>query len=104
MADLTVLEGQSRDVKRYILIGSFLGGLVGATAALLLYPQSSDNRLKTLADIQHDLFRPVKAKFREMVEHIGDTLIKAIDDAALTAASNKLYGDDEDPESPDIPV
>ncbi|MBF0515747.1 MAG: hypothetical protein HQK97_01345 [Nitrospirae bacterium] len=102
MTDLTVLEGQSKDVKRYILIGSFLGGLVGATAALLLYPQSSDNRLKTITDIQHDLFRPVKSKFREMVEHIGDTLIKAIDDAAITAASNKLYGDDEESDPSDM--
>jgi gas vesicle protein len=96
MADLTVLEGQGKDIKRYVLIGSFLGGLVGATAALLLYPQSPDNRLKTITDIQHDLFRPVRNKFREMVEHIGDSLIKAIDEAAASASANKLYAEDED--------
>ncbi|WP_420264928.1 hypothetical protein [Candidatus Magnetominusculus dajiuhuensis] len=98
MADLTILEGQGRDVKRYVLIGSFLGGLLGATAALLLYPQPSENRLKTITDIQRDLFRPVRNKFREMVEHIGDSLIKAIDDAAASAAADKLYAEDEDPD------
>lgn len=100
MSDLTVMEGQGKDMKRYVLIGSFLGGLIGSTIALLLYPQSADNRLKTITGIQHDLFRPVRNKFHEMVEHIGDSLIKAIDDAA-TASANKLYGDDEEPEMRD---
>ncbi|MBF0319825.1 MAG: hypothetical protein HQL01_08495 [Nitrospirae bacterium] len=96
MAELTVLEGQTKDIKRYVLIGSFLGGLVGATAALLLYPQSHEDRLKTISDIQHDLFRPVRNKFREMVEHIGNSLISAIDEAAASASANKLNADDED--------
>ncbi|MCG6550706.1 MAG: YtxH domain-containing protein [Candidatus Magnetominusculus sp. LBB02] len=104
MADLTVMEGQGRDVKRYVLIGSFLGGLVGATAALLLAPQSPENRLKTITEIQRDLFRPVKNKFREMVEHIGDSLIKAIDDAAATASTSTLYGDEEGPDMNDMDV
>jgi gas vesicle protein len=96
MAELTVLEGQTKDIKRYVLIGSFLGGLVGATAALLLYPQAHEDRLKTISDIQQDLFRPVRNKFREMVEHIGNSLISAIDEAAASASANKLHDEDED--------
>jgi gas vesicle protein len=76
------------DVKRYVFLGSFLGGLIGATAALLLVPQSPEDRKKTLTDIQRDLFTPVKNKFQEMVEHVGDSLIKAIDDAAKNAVEN----------------
>ncbi|MBF0464863.1 MAG: YtxH domain-containing protein [Nitrospirae bacterium] len=83
-----VTHEAGHNVKRYVFLGSFLGGLIGATAALLLVPQSPEDRKKTLTDIQRDLFNPIKNKFNELVEHVGDTLIKAIDDAAKNAVEN----------------
>ncbi len=67
---------------RYVLLGSFVGSLIGATAAMFAVPQSTEERKQALKELQRDLFKPVKMKFAELVEHIGDTLKRAIDEAA----------------------
>ncbi|MBF0536828.1 MAG: YtxH domain-containing protein [Nitrospirae bacterium] len=84
-----------RKLKRYVMLGSFLGGLIGATIAVLVFPQSSEERKRTICDIQQDLYRPVKVKFNELVEHVGNSLINALDEAAKKVANGKMKSDDE---------
>ncbi len=89
-------EEGSKKLKRYVMLGSFLGGLVGATVAVLVFPQSSEERRRTISDIQKELFKPVKVKFKELVDHLGDSLIMAVDEAAQKAVNGKINLDDED--------
>ncbi|MBF0337891.1 MAG: YtxH domain-containing protein [Nitrospirae bacterium] len=84
-----------KKLKRYVMLGSFLGGLVGATVAVLVMPQSPEERRRTIADIQQDLYKPVKVKFNELVEHVGNSLIKAVDEAAKKVANGKMRPDDD---------
>lgn len=87
-----------RNLKRYVLLGSFLGGLIGATAALLLTPQSAEERKQKLMEMQGELFKPVKIKFAELVEYVGDSLIKALEEAAKKAGngSHEYREEEED--------
>ncbi|MBF0565878.1 MAG: YtxH domain-containing protein [Nitrospirae bacterium] len=95
---IEMVEDDGRKLKRYVLLGSFLGGLVGATVALLAVSQSSEERLRTIQDIQKDLFKPVKAKFNELVVSVGDKLIEAIEEAARKASESKIGLEDEEQE------
>ncbi|MBF0317335.1 MAG: hypothetical protein HQL04_04100 [Nitrospirae bacterium] len=84
-----------KKLKRYVMLGSFLGGLIGATIAVLVLPQSPEDRKKTIHDIQKDLYKPVKVKFNELVEHVGNSLIKAVDEAAKKVANGKMRPEDD---------
>ncbi|KJR42297.1 hypothetical protein MCHI_001805 [Candidatus Magnetoovum chiemensis] len=81
-------EDLGKKFKRNILIGSFLGGLVGVTIAMILFPQSKEERKKKISQMQGELVKPIKTKFNELIEHIGDSLIKAIDEASKKAAED----------------
>ncbi|MBF0473676.1 MAG: hypothetical protein HQK93_08090 [Nitrospirae bacterium] len=84
---MTIQEEAYRRMSRNVLLGSFLGGLVGATIALIVLTQSPEEKRRNIAELQKDLVKPVKAKFFELVEHVGDTLKKAIDESAKAATS-----------------
>ncbi len=43
---------------------------------------ASDEKKKQIQEMQKELLKPVKVKFAELIEHLGDTLKKAIDEAA----------------------
>ncbi len=72
----------SKNISRYVLLGSFLGSLVGATIAIISLPQSREEKKKYILDLQHDLLKPVKVKFIEIIEQVGDSLKKAIEEAS----------------------
>ncbi len=79
----------NKNISRYILIGSFLGGLIGTTVAILAYPKSSDEKKKQIEELQKDFLKPVKIKFAEIVDHIGDVLKNSIDEIVQGANKNK---------------
>lgn len=86
---MTTQEEAYRRMSRNVLLGSFLGGLVGATIALIALPQSPEEKRRNIAELQRDLVKPVKAKFFELVEHVGDTLKKAIDESAKASSGRQ---------------
>lgn len=88
METLNIKEETYKKMSRNVLLGSFLGGLVGATIALIVLPQSAEEKKRNIAELQKDLVKPVKVKFFELVEHIGDTLKKAIDESAKASSTN----------------
>lgn len=77
--------GGRGSIKRYVLLGSFLGGLVGTTVALLVFSKTSEERREIVREMQNDLFTPVKVKFAEVVEHLGNTLMEAVEEAGQKA-------------------
>lgn len=80
-------QENNNKMKRYVLLGAFIGGLVGATLALFLMPQTMDERMKRLREIQGELLSPIRSKFIEIVNHVGDSLIDALDEASKKAVS-----------------
>ncbi|MCI4626121.1 MAG: YtxH domain-containing protein [Candidatus Magnetoovum sp. WYHC-5] len=89
-------DDNGRKMKRYVLLGSFIGGLVGATLALFIMPQTMEERKRKINEIQRELFSPVKSKFLEIVEHLGESLIRALDEAAQKALAAKDASSSDD--------
>jgi hypothetical protein len=72
-------------LKRYILLGSFMGALVGTTASLLIFSRTSEERREIVKQMQDDLFAPVKAKFAEVVDNVGNALMETVEEAGRKA-------------------
>lgn len=72
-------------LKRYVLLGSFMGALVGTTASLLIFSRTSEERREIVIQMQQDLFAPVRAKFAEVVDHVGNALMETVEEAGRKA-------------------
>jgi len=80
---------EGRKITRYILLGSFLGGLVGTTIAIFAFPQSAEEKKKQVQEIQKEFLKPVKVKVIELIENVADTLRKSIEEAAKKPESGE---------------
>ncbi len=74
--------GEEKKISRYILLGSFFGSLVGATIAIVAFPESKEEKKKQLKELQRDLLKPVQLKLAELIENLGDTLKSSIEEAS----------------------
>ena len=75
-------EKQKKNIARYVLLGSFLGGLVGTTVVLLTLSESTEERKNQIKEIQRELLRPVSVKLSELVDQIGEAFKRALEDAS----------------------
>ncbi len=83
-------EGEEgKKITRYVLLGSFLGGLVGTTIAIFAFPQSTEEKKKQVQELQKELLKPVKVKVIELIENVADTLRKSIEEAAQKPESSE---------------
>jgi gas vesicle protein len=82
-----------KNLSRYVLLGSFFGGLVGATIAMLVFPEPAEEKKKHIKELQQELLKPVKIKFAEVVEHVGDTFKKVIDEAVQQPETKESSGE-----------
>lgn len=75
-------DKERRDISNYVLLGSFLGSLVGTTIVLLSLAESKEELKDEVKDLQRELLEPVKTKFSEMVDNLGETFRKALSEAS----------------------
>lgn len=79
---MTTEDRPKKNVARYVLLGSFLGGLVGSTIVLLSLSESKEERKNQIREIQRDLLRPISMKLSELADQIGEAFKRALEDAS----------------------
>ncbi len=86
-----------RKISNYVLLGSFLGSLVGTTIVLLAMSGSKEEKKDRIKDLQRELLEPVKAKIGDFVDEIGQSFRNALHDVSSSSEEgNKRTLDDRD--------
>lgn len=75
-------ESKRKDVSNYVLLGSLVGSLIGTTVVLLTLAKSEGELKSEVKELQRELMQPIRVKFAEMVDHIGETFKKALTEAS----------------------
>ncbi|HDL21146.1 MAG TPA: YtxH domain-containing protein, partial [Nitrospirae bacterium] len=73
---------KDRDISNYVLLGAFLGSLVGTTITLLALSESREEKKEQIRTLQKELLGPVKEKIAEMVDYVGSTFKTALEEAS----------------------
>lgn len=72
--------GKGKSLANYVFLGAFLGGLVGTTIVLFTLAESSDEKKEQIRELRQELLSPVSARITEIINNIGDSFRKALND------------------------
>lgn len=75
--------GKGRSLANYVFLGAFVGSLVGTTVVLLSLADSSEEKKREIRALRQELLKPVSNKLASVVEDIGESFRKALENISL---------------------
>ncbi|UCG77935.1 MAG: hypothetical protein JSV21_10255 [Nitrospirota bacterium] len=74
-------EKTEHNILNYVLLGSFLGGLVGTTVALMVLASDEEELKEEVKELQREFLEPVRDRFTALIDNFGEAFKQAMSDA-----------------------